>query len=313
MINSNARVITTSNTLSNLVVIIVFIKVNMLNLGMKYLLTVFVLIYISSGVVNCAFPNVYKRIESRIIEDGDPGKPLFLTPLINSGKISEAQNAARVINPIFKNVSSYSGYLTVNEHFNSNTFFWFFPAEQDYKNASVLLWLQGGPGASSLYGLFEENGPFILKNSKELNIREHRWSREFSVLYIDNPVGTGFSFTNNGYAQNETQIGEELYEALKQFFMLFPDLQNNDFVLTGESYAGKYIPAIGYTILSKNENAKLKINLKSLAIGNGFIDPEYQLEYGSYLYQIGLLDDNGRKAVEAQQQLGKLIFNELLK
>jgi len=56
---------------------------------------------------------------------------------------------------------SYAGYLTVNKKYNSNLFFWFFPAKLDQVKAPVVLWLQGGPGASSLFGLFQENGPFF--------------------------------------------------------------------------------------------------------------------------------------------------------
>lgn len=78
--------------------------------------------------------------------------------------------------------------------------------------------------------------------------------------------GTGYSFTNKGYAQNETKVGEDLYSALIQFFTLFPDLQKNDFFVSGESYGGKYVPAIAHTIHQKNPSAKLKINLQGTFI-----------------------------------------------
>ncbi|KAG5880356.1 Venom serine carboxypeptidase [Gonioctena quinquepunctata] len=164
----------------------------------------------------------------------------------------------------------------------------------------------GGPGASSLFALFYENGPFILKNEHEVRMRNETWTTDHSVIYIDNPVGTGFSFTDGGYAQNQTKVGEDLHEALKQFFTLFPELQNNDFFITGESYAGKYVPAAAYTILNKNSDENLKINLKGIAIGNGLSDPENQLVYSDYLYQIGLVDSNGRKKIHDLEQLGKL-------
>lgn len=60
-----------------------------------------------------------------------------------------------------------------------------------------MLWLQGGPGGSSLFGLFVENGPLMVNKDGNVTLREYAWNREFAVLYIDNPVGTGFSFTNN--------------------------------------------------------------------------------------------------------------------
>jgi vitellogenic carboxypeptidase-like protein len=226
----------------------------------------------------------------------DSGDPLFLTPLIENNQIDEARRQAEVPSDIFNEVKSYSGYFTVDKQFDSNLFFWFFPAEEDYEDAPVLLWLQGGPGASSLYAIFEENGPFILKSKLELN--PHTWTKSHSVIYIDNPVQTGYSFTNDGFAKNETKVGEDLYEALRQFFTLFPELQTNDFFVTGESYGGKYVPAASYTILKKNPTASLKINLKGMAIGNGLCDPENQLKYADYLYQIGLVDTSGKEQIE---------------
>ncbi|XP_044731481.1 venom serine carboxypeptidase [Chrysoperla carnea] len=246
----------------------------------------------------CKFPNVYPKLKSyqHAPDPDDPGAPLFLTPLINSGKISEAQNAAKVDWIGFKNTTSYAGYLTVNEKTNSNLFFWFFPALNDFENAPVILWLQGGPGATSLIGLFTENGPFVIKTKHGVKLRKYSWHLYHSVIYIDNPVGTGYSFTDKdeGYAQNETAVGEDLYNALVQFFKLFPNLQKNPFFVTGESYAGKYVPAFSYTIHTKNPSAGLKINLQGLAMGNGLSDPGNQLLYGDYLYQLGLVDSNGR-------------------
>lgn len=237
------------------------------------------------------------------------GEPLILTPLIKSNRLEEARLAARVNNTVFKNVTSFSGYLTVNEKFNSNLFFWFFPSEGNPANDPLLLWLQGGPGSSSMLGLFAENGPFAFKSESELELREYRWSKTHSVIYIDNPVGTGFSFTDEaGYASNETFIGEQLFGALQQFLTLFPDLQKNEFFVTGESYAGKYVPAISYTILKKNPEAKVKINLQGLAIGNGLCDPVHQLRYGEYMFELGLIDLNTKKVIEGLEKLGKCLI-----
>lgn len=120
---------------------------------------------------------------------------------------------------------------------------------------------------------------------------------------MDNPIGTGFSFTDHvqGYATSSEQIGLDLHVALTQFFLLFPELQNNDFYVTGESMAGKYVPALSYVIHEKNPTAAIKINLKGLAIGNGITDPINQFAYGDYLYQIGLIDSNGRDQYHAYE------------
>ncbi|XP_011312849.1 venom serine carboxypeptidase [Fopius arisanus] len=253
------------------------------------------------------FTNVYPKMKGYPLGiEEDVGNPLFLTPYIESGKIEEAKKAASVIHTEMKDVRSYSGYLTVDKKLNSNMFFWFFPARVDQKSAPVVLWLQGGPGATSLYGLFTENGPFMVTKKLTLAMRKYTWSINHNLLYIDNPVGTGYSFTEHseGYARNETDVGENLHRALVQFFQLFHELQPNDFFVTGESYAGKYVPALAYTIHTKKDTSPVKINLKGLAIGNGLTDPIHQLNYGDYLYQLGLIDFNGLEQFHVYQKRG---------
>lgn len=247
---------------------------------------------------------------SAAVEVGDGG--LLLTPLIRAGRIDEARAACNVT-PLKAAIESYSGYLTVDEAHGSNLFFWFFPAVSVKADAPVLLWLQGGPGASSLLGVFNVNGPFSVCKSceGELHLRDHAWTSTHSVLYVDNPVGTGFSYTGNdsGYSTSQTDVARNMYSALVQFFELFPEYQHNDFYVTGESYAGKYVPAVSYFIHQNNPGAKVKINLKGLAIGNGLVDPLNQLFYSEYLYQHGLIDEYGKDRFE---QIDNVIHAQIL-
>lgn len=258
------------------------------------------------------FINPYPKLQSHVgnAEDfeGDDGEPLFITPLLEGGKdVKEIQKMAAIDLPDLKDFPGYSGFLTVNKTTNSNMFFWYFPAQSQSETAPVLLWLQGGPGASSLFGLFTENGPFEVTKSGKVKARKYSWNLNHNLLYIDNPVGTGFSFVDKdeGYAKNEVDVGNDLYEALIQFFTLFPDLQKNKFYASGESYAGKYVPAIGHAIHRRNGGAKLKINLQGLAIGNGLCDPLHMMHYGDYLYQLGLIDTLGRDLFHQYEKKGR--------
>ncbi|XP_063054561.1 probable serine carboxypeptidase CPVL [Engraulis encrasicolus] len=238
---------------------------------------------------------------------GDPGKPLFLTPYLEQGNIDEARRLSLVGPLPGANVKSYSGYLTVNKKYNSNMFFWFFPAQERPEKAPVLLWLQGGPGGTSMFGLFVEHGPYVVYSNMTVGLRDYPWTSRYSVLYIDNPVGTGFSFTDDdrGFAQNQDDVGRDLYSALTQFFQIFSEFQPNDFYATGESYAGKYVPAIGYYIHRNNPSAKTKINFRGVAIGDGLCDPELMLGgYGEFLFQTGLVDEKQKLYVEQQTDLG---------
>jgi len=231
---------------------------------------------------------------------GEVGTPLFLTPYIENGTdaaLQEARELARVYLPDYNedmNFESYSGYLTIDKAQDSNTFFWFFPAQINGENAPVTIWLEGGPGVSSMFGLLFESGPFGVDANMRLVKREHTWAYDHHMLYIDNPVGTGFSFTGSlaGYCRNETCVGESLYEAVQQFLDLFPQLRTNELYVTGESYAGKYVPALSYTIHKKNPTAEKHINFKGMAIGDGLTEPRNMTNYGDMLYGFGLLGDH---------------------
>ncbi|XP_054157696.1 venom serine carboxypeptidase-like [Oppia nitens] len=246
------------------------------------------------------------------VNSEDIGKPLLLTPLIESGRIRAAQQASLVTGlPDAPNITSYSGYLTVNKKFKSNMFFWYFPALNKDKKAPLLLWLQGGPGGSSLLGLFIENGPLVLDKHLKASLRQYTWAQEFSMLFIDNPIGAGFSYTQNdlGYAKNQSDVANNLYTALQQFFILFPNERLNDFYITGESYAGKFVPALAYKI--HTEGKASNINLKGIVLGNGLTDPITQFVFGEQLFQLGLIDENQKNVfLDKEHKLQNLIKNK---
>uniref|UniRef100_A0A6P7GIW6 Carboxypeptidase n=1 Tax=Diabrotica virgifera virgifera TaxID=50390 RepID=A0A6P7GIW6_DIAVI len=245
------------------------------------------------------FKDFYGKLNPEV--RGNPGEPLILTDLIKAGKLDEAQNQA-LVKGLDTDVKSYSGYFTVDKNHNSNIFFWFFPSQSDPSSDPVVLWLQGGPGSPSMFGLFQENGPLLLKDG-QLGVRTTSWNRNHSVIYIDQPAGTGWSFTTGGYAKDQQKVAADLYEALQQFFTLFYQYQDREFFVTGESYGGKYVPTISYKIHQENEDAKLKINLKGLAIGNGFTDPIVQVRYSDYVYQHGLVDLNMRNELHKMENM----------
>lgn len=132
------------------------------------------------------------------------------------------------------------------------------------------------------------------------------------MLYIDNPVGTGFSYTNgDGYATNTQQTSSQLHIALVQFLKLFPEYQLSPFFVSGESYAGKYIPAIGFEIYKNNKMLAefgandLPINLKGLFMGNALTDPRNMLDYSKFAYENGLVDIHGMREMESYEKQAK--------
>jgi len=240
------------------------------------------------------------------------GSELYLTPYIESGDVETGRQMAMVDSSKLQNmnedVESYSGFLTVDKPNNGNMFFWFFPAEESPETAPVVIWLQGGPGGSSMFGALKLHGPIIttVDGNNQLSGVEknpYSWGRKHNMLYIDNPVGAGFSFSDK-MPETQMEVTNNLYEFLQQWYTLFPMYQSNPFYPFGESYAGKFVPSLTRHIHERNQedDDKIKINLVGMGIGDGWMSPYHNARYANQLYQVGLVDENDRDYCLAQEQ-----------
>ncbi|KAF0450711.1 peptidase S10, serine carboxypeptidase [Gigaspora margarita] len=176
------------------------------------------------------------------------------------------------------NVQQHSGYFTVN---NSETlFFWFFEARNNPDTAPVLLWLNGGPGCSSMNSLYFELGPCTVNSGgNSTTINPYSWNTNASVIFLDQPANAGYSYGN--YISDTTTAAQDTYAFLQLFFNAFPKYSNLTFHIGGESYGGHWAPALANIIQSKNNATtqnNTKINLDSILIGNGLVDPLIQFQ-----------------------------------
>ena len=205
-----------------------------------------------------------------------------------------AQAATRVHLPSAPFIAEqYAGYVTVNKSCGSNMFWWFFPAQNGNASAPLLMWLNGGPGSTSMYGLFEEMGPFTASpDGQSLLPRNTTWNARYAMLFVDNPVGTGFSYTEDAacYARDMDDVATNLYALLTGFFTAFPGYLPNPFYVCGESYGGKYAPSITSYIHFQNlGNPPVRINLAGMSVGDGLMDPLTQIPgYGQLLFNEGM-------------------------
>jgi cathepsin A (carboxypeptidase C) len=190
-------------------------------------------------------------------------------------------------------VKQYSGYLDDEEH-DKHLFYWFFESRNDPKNDPVVLWLNGGPGCSSLTGLFLELGPSSINKKIELVHNPHSWNNNASVIFLDQPVNVGFSYSSDS-VKNTVAASKDIYALLTLFFHQFPEYAHQDFHIAGESYAGHYIPVFTSEILKHKDR---NINLKSVLIGNGLTDPYTQYAY----YRPMACGQGGRDAVLSESQ-----------
>lgn len=151
----------------------------------------------------------------------------------------------------------------------------FFESRNDPENDPVVLWLNGGPGCSSLTGLFLELGPSFINEKLEVVHNPHAWNNNASVIFLDQPVNAGFSYSGSSVTDS-VAAGKDVYALLSLFFHQFPEYAKQDFHIAGESYAGHYIPTFTSEILSHKDR---NINLKSVLIGNGLTDGLTQYAY----------------------------------
>ncbi|KAL9072006.1 MAG: hypothetical protein Q9157_005258 [Trypethelium eluteriae] len=171
-------------------------------------------------------------------------------------------------------VKQYSGYLDDEEN-DKHLFYWFFESRNDPENDPVVLWLNGGPGCSSLTGLFMELGPSFINKGRKTVYNPSSWNANASVIFLDQPVNVGFSYSSSSVS-NTVAAGKDVYALMTLFFKQFPEYAKQPFHIAGESYAGHYIPVFASEILS---HSKRNINLQSVLIGNGLTDGLTQYEY----------------------------------
>jgi len=145
----------------------------------------------------------------------------------------------------------------------------------------LILWLNGGPGCSSMLGLVTELGPCLVNGDGEsTRINPYSWTEVGHVLFLDQPAMVGYS-TGNPNDDTIEMVAEDAYYFLQSFYQSEEgkEYQNSPLYLTGESYAGHYVPAIAHRILNDSGDDGIKLNLAGVAIGNGYFSAVEQWKW----------------------------------
>mmetsp|Transcript_3348 Transcript_3348/g.9843 ORF Transcript_3348/g.9843 Transcript_3348/m.9843 type:complete len:449 (-) Transcript_3348:397-1743(-) len=239
--------------------------------------------------------------------DVEVGEPLLLSDLIASDPAA-AREAAKVTDDrVMPGVTSYAGFITAKGQYadlRNHLFFWYVePAIPPSKGERLplIVWLQGGPGGSSLFGMWSETGPYQLDLDLNLHKRSASWTERHAVLYIDNPVGTGFSFSETeSYVSNaKVEAAGQLHSILEQFFTMFDLHDSADLWIAGESYGGHWVPALSHFTATEIDKGASRLPLRGLAIGNGWVDPVNQIKaYPSLLFDLALISYTERQAIQ---------------
>lgn len=200
--------------------------------------------------------------------------------LLSIGLVFSARISDRVINlpglPDTPNFAMYSGYLNIPNSNGKSLHYVLVESQNDPSTDPLILWLNGGPGCSSMDGLFYEHGPYIFPPDSNVLVRnQYAWNTNASVIYLEAPAGVGFSVmgdSSNNQTNDEITAHDNV-QALLQFFQGFPEYRHNDFYISGESYAGIYVPTFAYNVLMHNLYSPYDdINLVGIMVGNGCTD-----------------------------------------
>ncbi|KAH3762400.1 serine carboxypeptidase [Pelomyxa schiedti] len=179
--------------------------------------------------------------------------------------------------PGIENVTfaQYSGYIQIDAVTNKNLFYWFVESQRDPTTDPLILWMNGGPGASSLNGFFTEHGPFWPNpDGATLHANPYAWNRIANMIYLEAPAGVGFSYSDDkkDYFTGDVQTALDNYNFLVSWFKLYPEFQENPFFISGESYGGHYVPELAENIM--NLDTTHSINMKGILIGNPLINSD---------------------------------------
>ncbi|CAI9785901.1 unnamed protein product [Fraxinus pennsylvanica] len=210
------------------------------------------------------------------------------------------------------------GYVEVRP--KAHMFWWYyrspFRSQDPNKPWPIILWLQGGPGASGVgIGNFQEIGPL----DTFLKPRNSTWLRKADLLFVDNPVGTGYSFVEqddkNLFVKTDVEAANDLTTLLIKNFNRNESLQKSPLYIVAESYGGKFAVTLGLSALKAIEAGKLKLNFGGIALGDTWISPEdFVFSWGPLLKEVSRLDNTGAQksnslAQQIKQQLdtGKFV------
>jgi carboxypeptidase D len=220
----------------------------------------------------------------------------------------------------------YSGHIPVSDDL-STLFFWNFKSPNNNNNNNngndksrpLIIWLNGGPGCSSMDGALMEIGPLRIPNYNDNKENKYNdihnpkiiwndgWFKSADLLFIDQPIGTGFSTKsiNDNFDSNLMDSSIHLLNFLENYFQIFNNLDDyTDLIIAGESYAGQYIPHIANLIV---KSSKFNNKLKAILLGNAWLDPNLQsLSYLPFAIQNNIINPHDQD----QQSRLSLLLNE---
>ena len=199
----------------------------------------------------------------------------------------------------------YSGYLDLGE--GREHHYIYVEATKDPENAPLMFWFNGGPGCSSMIGFITENGPCNFMDDGDLypSDNPYAWTDTMNMVFLESPSGVGYNNNDKKFTYDDESVSYENLKSVQTFFKGFPELKSRDLYLSGESYAGIYVPYLALRIVEFNEldttPENEKINLTGMIIGNAVTDWKYDTQPAliEMAYEHGLIDIDTKRLIDS--------------
>ncbi|XP_021756351.1 serine carboxypeptidase-like 18 isoform X1 [Chenopodium quinoa] len=207
----------------------------------------------------------------------------------------------------------HTGYIGVGKGEEVQLFYYLIESNRDPETDPLMLWLTGGPGCTSLSAIFFEHiGPLSFNYTgvyfnrttstwetdlPALQLNPYSWNKVANILFLESPVGTGFSYstTAESYYTDDINSSNQIYEFLQKFFIEHPQYTKNPLYVGGSSYCGLIIPFIMHKIVIGNEDKTgSPINIKGYVLGSPVSDPDESDLIGriNFVHRVSLLSDD---------------------
>lgn len=196
-----------------------------------------------------------------------------------------------------------TGYVGVGDSATDQgggqVFYYFIESEDNPKEDPLMLWLTGGPGCSSFSGLAFEIGPIAFKLEKyngsvpTLVLRPQAWTKACSIIFVDLPVGSGFSYGYTPHLQrSDFGLIKHASQFLRKWLIDHPRFLSNQVYIGGDSYSGIPIPAIVQELSNGNEEGiQPWINLQGYVLGNPVTTKEEENYLPAFAHGMALISD----------------------
>ncbi|KAJ1295789.1 hypothetical protein BS78_01G249400 [Paspalum vaginatum] len=193
-----------------------------------------------------------------------------------------------------------TGYVEVDEEHGARLFYYFIESERNPAEDPLILWITGGPGCSALSGLLFEIGPLkfdvagYTEGFPRLVYFEDSWTKVSNVIFLDAPLGTGFSYSRDeaGLNVSLTGSGRQHHLFLRKWLAEHPEFASNPLYIGGDSYSGYTVPVTALDIATHNDDTAAKLNLVGYLVGNAATDDRY--DSGGkvpFMHGMGLISD----------------------